>query len=116
MEAKKRSLPAFIKICTITKAWDILAEHILQLKHNDLESISHYTIGEPAKKLSKDYPMAAAKLFRAQGIRILNSKKSKRAMEETYLMSEYQLVIGYSDGQILYFWINFDSILSDYGR
>ena len=77
MEAKKRSLPAFIKICTITKEWDILAEHILQVKHHELESIGHYTTGETAKKLSKNYPMAAAKLFRAMGIRILNSKKSK---------------------------------------
>ncbi|GBD96707.1 MAG TPA: hypothetical protein ENG83_10575 [Nitrospirae bacterium] len=77
MEAKKRSLPDFIKLCTITKEWDILAEHILQVKHDELESISHYTTGEPAKKLSKNYPIAAAKLYRAMGIRILSSKKSK---------------------------------------
>lgn len=77
IEAKEQSLPDFIKLCTITKEWDILAEHILQVKHHDLESISHYTTEEPAKKLSKPYPVAAAKLYRALGIRILNSKKSK---------------------------------------
>ncbi len=77
IEAKEKSLPEFIKLCTITKEWDILAEHILNVKHQDLESISHYTTEKPAKKLSKTHPTASAKLYRALGIRILISKKSK---------------------------------------
>lgn len=77
IEAKEKSLPEFIELCTITKEWDILAEHILNVKHQDLESIGHYKTEKSAKKLSKTHPAASAKLYRALGIRILISKKSK---------------------------------------
>ncbi len=43
----------------------------------DLEDLSHYTTEPAAKKLEKPHPDLAARLWRAQGLRIVNAKKSK---------------------------------------
>lgn len=75
--AYKSNLSDFIVLCVKTKEWDLLAERILIVKHEELESISHYTIEPAAKGLYKKSGLAAAKVYRALGIRILNSKKSK---------------------------------------
>ena len=79
VEAKKEFLDDFIDICVMTKEWDILAEHILSVSHEELEDISHYTTEEAAKKLLKNYEVAAAKVYRALGLRILKSKSSKKS-------------------------------------
>ena len=42
-----------------------------------LEMESHYTLGPVAKKLEKSHPGLAARLWKAQGMRILNAQKSK---------------------------------------
>jgi len=76
-EVKKASLPAIIKLCMKTKEWAILAESIKAADHEDLEAISHYTTEKAAQELEKNYPIEAAKIYRALGMRIVKAKKSK---------------------------------------
>ena len=76
-EVKKASLPETIELCTKTKEWEILAECIDDCRHEDLESISHYTTEKAAQELERIYPIEAAKIFRAMGMRIVKAKKSK---------------------------------------
>lgn len=90
VEVKKRSLCDFIDICTMTKELDILAEHILGVKHHDLEDISHYTTEEAAKKLSKNHWAASARIYRALGLRILNSKSSKKSQYYEHALKNFE--------------------------
>ena len=76
-EAKKSSLSAFIEICTGTKEWGVLSEHILDVEHNKLEKIGHYTTEKAAKGLAKKHGQAAAKIYAALGMRIIRKGKSK---------------------------------------
>jgi len=76
-EAKKSSLSAFIEICTATKEWEILSEHILDVEHDELEKISHYTTEKAAKGLARKHGQAAAKIYAALGMRIVRKGKSK---------------------------------------
>ena len=70
-------MPAIIKLCIKTKEWEILDESINTAEHEELEDISHYTTEKAAQGLEKKYPVEAAKVYRALGMRILKSKKSK---------------------------------------
>ena len=70
-------MSAFIEICTEAKEWDVLAEHIISVEHEKLEKISHYTTEKAAKGLVKKHSQAAAKIYAALGIRIIQSGKSK---------------------------------------
>ena len=76
-EAKKTSLSAFIEICTATKEWGILSEHILDVGHDRLEKIGHYTTEKAAKGLAKKHSQAAANIYAALGMRIVRKGKSK---------------------------------------
>ncbi len=76
-EAKKSSLSAFIEICTATKEWGVLSEHILDVEHDKLEKIGHYTTEKAAKGLAKKHGQAAAKIYAALGMRIIRKGKSK---------------------------------------
>ena len=76
-EARKTSLSAIVELCAKTKEWDILAECIISAKDEELEDISHYNTEKAAEGLAKKYPLEAAKTYRALGMRILKSKKSK---------------------------------------
>ncbi len=60
-----------------TKELDRLAELVRRTKDHDLEDLSHYATERTAKKFEKARPGLAARLWRAQGLRILNAKKSK---------------------------------------
>ena len=46
-------------------------------KNDALESVSHYATEPAAKKLEKTHPDVAARLWCAQGMRVVNAKKSK---------------------------------------
>lgn len=59
------------------KEKDVLAEWLRKISSRSLESLTHYTTEPTAKKLAKEYPDVAAKLYQAMGLRIINSKKSK---------------------------------------
>ena len=66
-----------IELWLTTKEVDRLVGRLQRSTHQDLESISHYATEPAAKKLKRSHPDVAAKVYRALGMRILNSKKSK---------------------------------------
>ncbi len=75
--AEKADLGNFVSLCVKAKEWDRLAQRVHSAKPPELEGLSHYC-GEPAAKaLAKKDPLAAAKLYRALGLRIVNAGKSK---------------------------------------
>ncbi|NQT58649.1 MAG: hypothetical protein HQ557_06665 [Bacteroidetes bacterium] len=76
-EIGKTSLPIIIELCTKTQEWKILAESIKAARHEEIEYISHYDTEKAAQGLSQEYPVEAAKIFRALGLRIVKAKKSK---------------------------------------
>ena len=75
--AKGADLHSAIDILVATKEMDRLADLVRQASDHALESLSHYTTEPVAKKLEKTHPDLAARLWRAQGLRIVNAKKSK---------------------------------------
>jgi hypothetical protein len=60
-----------------TKELDRLAELVRRTKDGDLEDLSHFATEPVAKKFEKPHPDLAARLWRAQGLRIVKAKKSK---------------------------------------
>jgi len=54
-----------------------LAELVRGSSDSALEHVSHYNTQPAAKKLEKPHPDLAARLWRAQGMRIVDAKKSK---------------------------------------
>jgi uncharacterized Zn finger protein len=70
-------LHAVMELLLKTKELDRLAERVSRAKDDDLEDLSHYATEPAAKKLEKRHPDLAARLWRAQGLRIVNTKKSK---------------------------------------
>jgi tetratricopeptide (TPR) repeat protein len=52
-EAQGASLSGFIDICTKTKEWDRLADHISSVDIEQLEDLSHFTTEKAAKGLAK---------------------------------------------------------------
>jgi len=54
-----------------------LAELVRGAEDQALEDVSHYVSEPAAKKLEKAHPGLAARLWRAQGMRIVDAKKSK---------------------------------------
>ena len=75
--AEKADLGDFVSLCVKAKEWDRLAQRVHSAKPAELEDLSHFH-GEPAAKaLAKKDPFAAAKLYRALGLRIVNAGKSK---------------------------------------
>ena len=75
--ARKTSLEAFIEICVKTKEIDALSRHIDSIKDDQLEDITHYVTEKAAKALTKKHPQSAMTIYRALGMRILRSGKSK---------------------------------------
>ena len=76
-KAQNVSLSGFIEICTKTKEWDKLAEHISSIDNEQLEELSHFTTEKAAKGLAKKHGLTAAKIFSALGMRILKKGKTK---------------------------------------
>jgi len=76
-EAKKASLDSTIELFIKTKELDVLADCILSVKHEELENIGHYKMEEAAEVLLNRNSIAAAKVYRAMGMRIVDSGKSK---------------------------------------
>ena len=76
-KAKDSSLSGFIDICTKTKEWDKLSEHISSIDTGQLEELSHFTTEKAAKGLAKKHGLAAAKIFSALGMRILKKGNAK---------------------------------------
>ena len=75
--AAQGALDDFISLCVAAKDWERLAARIHTANHSELEAVSHYQSEPAALGLAKRDGLAAAKLYRALGLRILASKKSK---------------------------------------
>ena len=54
-----------------------LAELVREASDNALEGVSHYATEPAAEILERIHPSLAARLWRAQGLRIVDAKKSK---------------------------------------
>ena len=75
--AASAGLGEFISLCVKAKEWARLAQRVHSAKPLELEALSHYCTEPAAKALAKKDPSAAAKLYRALGLRILSAGKSK---------------------------------------
>ena len=75
--ADKADLGNYIPLCVKAKEWDRLAQRIHSAKPAELAALSHYCTESAAKGLAKKDALAAAKLYRALGLRIVNAGKSK---------------------------------------
>jgi len=75
--AKGANLDSLLDLFVETKEMERLAELVRGSTDQALEDVSHYTTQPAAKKLEKTHPDLAARLWRAQGMRIVDAKKSK---------------------------------------
>lgn len=105
--AKSADLDSAIELLVETKEMERLAGLIHKASDQALEDLSHYTTEPLARKLEKSRPGLAARLWRAQGLRIVNAKKSKyygaalsnfknakRCFERAGLRGEWQKTVG----------------------
>lgn len=75
--AEQADLATRMELFLETKELGRLAELVGSIDDQSLERLSHYTTEPAAQKLEKAHPYLAARLWRAQGMRIVNAKKSK---------------------------------------
>jgi len=75
--ADKTDLGNFISLCVKAKEWDRLAQRVHSARPAELEALSHYCTESAAEVLAKRDSLAAARLYRALGLRIVNAGKSK---------------------------------------
>lgn len=75
--ANGADLESLLELLMETKELDRMADLLRKTKDRALEGLSHFTAVPVAKKLEKAHPDLAARLWRAQGMRIVDSKKSK---------------------------------------
>jgi uncharacterized Zn finger protein len=76
-DAAGAGLGEFISLCVKAKEWERLGQRVHSAKSVELEALSHYCTEPAANALAKKDPLAAAKLYRALGLRILSAGKSK---------------------------------------
>ena len=75
--AKRADLQSVIELFVETKEAERLAELVRGTTDSSLQAVSHYATEPAAKRLEKAHPSLAARLWRAQGMRIVDAKKSK---------------------------------------
>jgi len=75
--AEKADLGNFVSLCVKAKERERLAQRFHSAKPAQLEGLSHYCSEPAAKALATKDPLAAARLYRALGLRIVNAGKSK---------------------------------------
>jgi hypothetical protein len=75
--AKGADLHSLMELLLETKELKRLADLVRRSKDSALEGLSHYATEPVAKKLEKTHPGIAARLWCAQGMRIVNARKSK---------------------------------------
>jgi uncharacterized Zn finger protein len=96
-----------MELLLATKERDRLADLLRRTPDQTLEGLSHYAAEPVAKKLDRTHPDLAARLWRAQGMRIANAKKSKhydaalanferakRCFERAGLTAEWEKTVG----------------------
>jgi hypothetical protein len=77
IDVKGADLQSLIALLLETKEVQRLADLVRGAADQALEQASHYTTEPAAKKLEKAHPELAARLWRAQAMRIVNAKKSR---------------------------------------
>jgi hypothetical protein len=70
-------LDSLIELWLAAKETGRLAERLRNATDGELEAISHYTTEPAAKRLAGPHPDAAAKVYRALGMRVVNAGKSQ---------------------------------------
>lgn len=75
--AMSADLCSIMDLLLKTKELDRLAGLVRQTSDDDLEELSHYATEPAARKFEKPHPDLAARLWQAQGLRIVNAGKSK---------------------------------------
>ena len=75
-EAKKAPVGLTLKLFLELKELRILSERILAAGDEELEGIHYSIAGVAAKTLHKEYPLAAARIYRSLGMHIVNEKRS----------------------------------------
>lgn len=75
--AKTADLHSLVELLVETNEMERLAERVRGTTDETLEHLSHYTSEPAAEKLEENQPGLAARLWRAQGMRIVNAGKSK---------------------------------------
>jgi len=75
--ARAGDIHSLMELLLETKELERLAGVVRRGKDAALEGVSHYVTEPAARKLEKAHPGLAARLWRAQGMRIVNAKKSK---------------------------------------
>jgi hypothetical protein len=75
--ASGADLDSLLELFTEKKEMQRLADLVRGSSDESLESVTHYATGPAAKRLEKSHPGLAARLWRAQGMRIVDAKKSK---------------------------------------
>jgi len=104
--AKGADLDSAMDLLLATKEPDRLADLVRQAEDRALERLSHYSTEPVATKLERTHPDLAARLWRAQGLRIVNAKKSRyydaallnlerarRCFERAGLVAEWQKTV-----------------------
>lgn len=75
--AQGAELHSLMELLLETKELERLAGLVQRSKDTSLEDVSHYATEPVAKKLEETHPDLAARLWRAQGMRIVKAGKSK---------------------------------------
>ena len=75
--ASGADLHSLLELFTETEEMERLADLVRKSSDEALEKVSHFATELAAKRLEKNHPGLAARLWRAQGMRILDAKKSK---------------------------------------
>ena len=75
--AKGADLHSLLELFIETKEMERLAELVRGSSDEALGKVSHYATEPAATRLEKSHPELAARLWRAQGMRIVDAKKSK---------------------------------------
>jgi hypothetical protein len=75
--AKGADLGSLLELLTETKETGLLAKQVRGSTDEALKKVSHYFTEPAAKRLEKNHPDLAARLWFAQGLRIVDAKKSK---------------------------------------
>ena len=70
-------LRSAIELLLETKEMERLAERVRRTEDDVLQRLSHYVTEPAAEKLQRRHPEPAARLWRAQGMRLVDAKKSK---------------------------------------
>lgn len=75
--AEGADLKSHMKLLLETKEMERLTDLVRQTADQALENLSHYATEPVARKLEKTHPDLAARRWRAQGMRIVNARKSE---------------------------------------